>query len=175
MARKLIRRFVPDTDQIRSHKNLQFLGKWLHNPKLWHLNRRSVAGGAAVGLFMAFIPMPLQMLPAAVFSVIFKFNMPIAVALVWITNPFTIAPISYFAYKLGGLLLGLPIHDIAFEPTWEWLVTEFRWIWQPFLLGSFVVSAVSAVTGYFLVHALWRMHVIRDWKRRKLRRASISP
>ena len=174
MARKLIRRFVPDTEKIRGHKHLRFLGKWLHNPRLWHLNRRSVAGGAAIGLFMAFIPMPLQMLPAAVFSVIFKFNMPIAVALVWITNPFTIAPISYFAYKLGGLLLGLPVHDIAFEPTWEWLVTEFRWIWQPFVLGSFVVSAVSAVTGYFLVHALWRMHVIRDWKRRKLRRASIS-
>lgn len=169
MARKLFRRFVPDTDKIRSHKHLQFLGQWLHNPMLWHLNRRSVAGGAAVGLFMAFVPMPFQMLPAALLSVIFKFNVPIAVALVWITNPFTIAPITYFAYKLGILLLGLPEHDIAFEPSWQWLVTELKWIWQPLLLGSFVVSAVSATLGYFLVHALWRMHVVRDWKRRKLR------
>ncbi|RJQ48403.1 MAG: DUF2062 domain-containing protein [Gammaproteobacteria bacterium] len=172
MAKKLIKRLMPDAHKVRSHKHLKFFGTLLHDPGLWHLNRRSVSGGVAVGLFMAFTPMPFQMILAAVIAIIFRFNLPIAVVLVWISNPLTVGPITYFVYKLGSLLLGLPAHEIVFEPTWAWLMTELKWIWRPILLGSFVVSSVSATAGYFLIHALWRMQVIRDWERRKARRTS---
>lgn len=172
MAKKLIKRLMPDAHKVRSHKHLKFFGTLLHDPGLWHLNRRSASGGVAVGLFMAFSPMPLQMILAAVIAIIFRFNLPIAVVLVWISNPLTVGPITYFVYKLGSLLLGLPAHEFAFEPTWAWLMTELNWIWRPILLGSFVVSSVSATAGYFLVHALWRLQVIRDWERRKSRRTS---
>ena len=65
MAKKLIRRFLPDAHKIRDHKHLRVFGTLLHDPNIWHLNRHSVAGAFAVGLFMAFVPMPLQMIPAA--------------------------------------------------------------------------------------------------------------
>ncbi len=174
MAKKLIQRFMPDAHKVRDHKHLKFFGALLHDPGLWHLNRNSVSGGVAVGLFMAFVPIPFQMLPAAMIAIVFRFNLPIAVALVWISNPFTIGPITYFLYKLGSLLLGLPAHELAFEPTWGWLITELKLVWQPILLGSFVVSSVSATAGYFLMHALWRMQVVRDWERRKASRVSDS-
>ncbi len=174
MAKKLIKRFMPDMHKVRDHKHLKFFGALLHDPGLWHMNRRSVSGGVAVGLFMAFVPMPFQMVAAALIALIFRFNLPIAVALVWITNPLTIGPITYFIYKLGSLLLGLPVHAIAFEPTWVWLIAELKWIWRPILLGSLVVSSVSATAGYFFIHALWRMQVVRDWERRKASRVSGS-
>ena len=70
MAKKLIRRYLPDPHKIRDHKHLRLFGTLLHDPNLWHLNRRSVSGAFAVGLFMAFVPMPFQMIPAAALAIL---------------------------------------------------------------------------------------------------------
>lgn len=171
MAKKLIRRYLPDPHKIRDHKHLRLFGTLLHDPNLWHLNRRSASGAFGVGLFMAFLPMPFQMIPAAALAILLRVNLPIAVALVWITNPFTIAPVSYFCYYLGAWILGTPVHAVEFEISWEWISTELVRIWKPFLLGSLLVSAMSAAAGYFGIRALWRSHVIRDWENRKKKRA----
>jgi len=167
MAKKLIRRYLPNPHKIRDHKHLRLFGRLLHDPNLWHLNRRSVSGAAAIGLFMAFVPMPLQMIPAAALAIYFRVNLPIAVALVWLTNPVTMAPVFYFCYQLGAWVLQTPVQPVTIEPSLEWLTSEFQRVWQPFLLGSLIVSAVSAATGYFGIRLLWRWHVIRDWEKRK--------
>ena len=170
MAKKYIRRYLPDPHKIREHKHLRLFGTLLHDPNLWHLNRRSASGAFAVGLFMAFVPVPFQMIPAAAAAILLRVNLPIAVALVWITNPFTLAPVSYFCYSLGAWLLNTPVHAVEFEVSWEWVSTELIRIWKPFLLGSLLVSAISAAAGYFGIHALWRWRVIRDWEKRKKER-----
>lgn len=174
MAKKLIRRYLPDPHKIRDHKHLRLFGTLLHNPNLWHLNRRSASGAFAVGLFMAFMPMPFQMIPAAGLAILFHVNLPIAVALVWITNPLTIAPVSYFCYQLGAWILNTPVHAVEFQVSWEWISTELIRIWKPFLLGSWLVSTMSAALGYFGIRALWRWHVIRDWEKRKKKRAKTA-
>jgi hypothetical protein len=170
MAKKIIRRFMPDVHIIRNHKNLKFFGKLLHDPNLWHLNRRSVSGAFAVGLFMAFVPMPFQMIPAAALAILFRVNLPISVALVWITNPITMPPVFYFTYTLGTWILDKPVLDIEFEISWDWITYELHRIWKPFLLGSLLTAAVCAAVGYFTMRALWRWHVVREWEQRKNRR-----
>lgn len=171
MAKKLFRRYLPDHHKIRDHKHLRLFGTLLHDPNLWHLNRRSASGAFAVGLFMAFVPMPFQMIPAAALAILFRVNLPIAVALVWITNPITMPPIFYFCYSLGAWLLDTPVHAVGYEFSWEWATTELIRIWKPFMLGSFLVAAVCSVVGYLGIRALWRWHVIRDWEKRKRERA----
>jgi hypothetical protein len=171
MAKKLIRRFMPDIHIIRTHRYLQFFGKLLHDPNLWHLNRHSVSGSVATGLFMAFVPIPFQMIPAAALAIMLRLNLPIAVALVWITNPITMPPVFYFCYKVGTWVLSRPEKRFSFELSWHWLGTELARIWEPFLLGCFIVGTVSAVIGYSSARALWRWHVIRDWERRRRERA----
>lgn len=171
MAKKFVKRWMPDTHAIRTHKHLQFLGKLLHDPNLWHLNRRSASGGVAVGLFMAFLPLPLQTIPAAIAAIWLRVNLPIAVALVWITNPLTMAPVFYFTYKLGSWLLGRTPHAVSFEMSFSWFKASLGFIWQPFLLGSLIVSSVAAALGYFLLRYGWQLHVVREWRRRKERRA----
>jgi len=170
MARKLIRRYLPDPHKIRDHKHLRLFGTLLHDPNLWHLNRRSASGAFAVGLFMAFMPMPFQMIPAAALAILFRVNLPISVVLVWITNPITMPPIFYFCYSLGAWLLDTPVHAVGYDFSWEWITTELIRIWKPFLLGSFLVATVCAAAGYLGIRGLWRWHVVRDWERRKDRR-----
>ena len=49
------------------------------------------------------------------FAVVFRANLPLSVAGVWISNPITMPPMMYFAYLFGNKLLGL-------NPTYESLL-----------------------------------------------------
>jgi uncharacterized protein (DUF2062 family) len=170
MPKRLLKRFMPEHHRIREHKHLQFFGTLLHDPNLWHMNRRSVAGAFSIGLFVAFIPVPFQMVIAAALAIPSRVNLPISVGLVWLTNPITMPPILYFCYKLGAWLLNEPTKKLNFEPTIQWLTTELASIWQPFLLGCLIVATVSAVTGNLLIRGLWRLQVVRNWEARKRQR-----
>ncbi|MCB1903170.1 MAG: DUF2062 domain-containing protein, partial [Gammaproteobacteria bacterium] len=76
MPKQIIKRFAPDHEVIRNHKHLRIFGNLLHDPNLWHMNRRSVSGAFAVGLFWAFIPIPMQMVAAAAIAIIARVNLP---------------------------------------------------------------------------------------------------
>ncbi|MGB1541119.1 MAG: DUF2062 domain-containing protein, partial [Cycloclasticus sp.] len=79
-------------------KCLKVFGPLIHNQNVWHLNRRSFAGAISVGLFIAFIPLPAQMLIAAAAAIALHVNLPVAVATVWVSNPITMPPLFYAAY-----------------------------------------------------------------------------
>ena len=170
MPKKLIKRFMPDQQKVRQHKHLQIFGKLLHDPNLWHLNRRSASGAFAVGLFMAFIPLPMQMLFAAAAAIIFRVNLPLSVGLVWLTNPITIPPVFYGCYRIGAWLLNTPVNDKNFELTMEWFESQMGHIWEPLLLGSVIMGTISAILGYFAIRGLWRLHLLQHIKERKARR-----
>ena len=167
MAKHLIRRLTPDHETIRNHKHLQVFGTLLHDPNLFHLNRRSAAGAFAVGLFMAFMPVPFQMVLAAAAAILFRVNLPLSVVLVWITNPVTMPAIFYFAYLVGTIFTGQPLQTLEFEISGEWLMESLDGIWAPFLLGCFICGSLSAMLGYFAIRGLWRWHVVQHLKRRR--------
>ncbi len=170
MPRRIIKRYMPDHETIRNHKHLKFLGALLHDPNILHLNRRSVSGAFSVGLFMAWVPVPFQMILGAIGAIVARVNLPISVGLVWVTNPFTMPPMFYFAYKIGAWTLGMPARPFTFEPSFEWLIGELDIIWQPFLLGCLICGVVSAILGNVLIRGFWRFHVSRSWKERKEKR-----
>jgi uncharacterized protein (DUF2062 family) len=171
MPKKLIKRFLPHPDVVRNHKYLQIFGGLLHDPNLWHLNRHSASGAFAVGLFMAFIPIPFQMVLAAGAAILFRVNLPISVSLVWITNPITIPPMFIFAYKIGTLIIGEQGNGAPAEFSIDWLYNGgLDTIWLPFLVGCVACSAVSALLGYSLILWIWRWHAIEKWKNRRIMR-----
>ena len=169
MPRKFLKQFIP-TQNIQKEKSLGIFGELLHDKNLWHLNRRSVSVACAIGLFCAFIPIPFQMLLAAGLAIIFRCNLPISVALVWITNPITMPPLFYFAYKVGTWLTNVHPGPFEFELSLNWLFTELRERWQPFLTGCLFMGTLSGLIGFIFVRVLWRLNVIIFWKSRKLRK-----
>jgi len=170
MPKQIIKRFMPDHEKIRDHKHLKILGPLLHDPNLLHLNRRSVSGAFAVGLFMAWVPVPFQMLLAAITAIIARVNLPISVVLVWITNPLTMGPMFYFAYKVGTWILGHDARNIKFQLTIEWLTQSLHAVWQPFLLGCFVVGVTCSVVGFVGLRGIWRLKVVQSMNERKAKR-----
>ena len=171
MPKRIIKRWLPDQDKLKEHKHLRLFGRLLLDANLWHLNRRSAAGACAVGLFMAWIPLPCQMLLAAGGAILFRVNLPLSVALVWLSNPFTMPPLFYGAYLVGCQLLGHPAQHIEIQFTWAWLVSVFETLAPPLLLGSLVLALLSALMGYAFIRTFWRINTVRQWQKRKEARA----
>lgn len=172
MPKKIIKKYLPDPEKIKSIKSLRFLGDRLHEPNLWHLNRRSVSLAFAVGLFFAWVPTPTQMAMAAAAAIYFRANVPISVALVWITNPVTMPPLFYFAYRVGLWALDKP--HFGSEFSLDSVFSSMADIGGPFLFGCFLVGVASSCLGYVLIQGYWRWHVIREWNnRQKQRRAGL--
>lgn len=157
---------MPSSQSIKDNKHLSVFGNLLHNPHLWHMNRHSVAKAFAVGLFFAFIPVPFQMVLAAGVAIMIHSNLPISIALVWITNPFTMPVIFYGCYIVGAWITGTTAQEFTFEANWQWIVDSLSTIGPAFLLGCGVLATLFAILGYFLIQALWRYSVIKAWKNR---------
>lgn len=165
--RPYLKRIMPERRHIQGHKHLQIFGDILHDPNVFHLTRRSAAGAAAVGLFLAFMPVPGQMVLAALAAILFRINLPLSVVFVWISNPITIPPMFFLAYKTGSFLLNEPARNIQFELSFGWLSEIFSEIWQPLLLGCFSLGTLSAIVGYISIRLLWRLAIISKWEERK--------
>lgn len=169
MPRKFIKRWMPETHTITGHRHLRFFGDLMADPNLFHLNRHSVSGAVALGLFVAFIPMPFQMIAAAAVAILIRVNLPIAVVMVWVSNPLTLPPLLVTGYTLGKWVLREPAELARFEPTLNWVLQEIGTIWLPLLIGSLIMSVVAGVAGYFLVHLLWRLNIAQKLRIRRER------
>lgn len=181
MPRKFFRKYLPDGDQVRAHRSVAWLGGWLHHhPNLWCLNRRSVSGAVAIGLFAGLIPGPFQMLGAALLAVPLKKNLPVALITTLYTNPLTIVPLYVLAYGYGRLLLGNPRAQNEIKVfDWDWgdwagstraLVDWMLSLGPPLALGLVALALTLALVGYFAVQLAWRAYVVTHWRARGRRR-----
>jgi len=179
VPRKYFRKYLPDPEALRSSRMVAVFGRWLHHPNLWHLNRRSVSGAVAIGLFSGLVPGPLQMLTALLLAVPLKKNLPVALLVTLYTNPFTIVPLYLLAYAYGQLLLPgeRAAHVTPFEFDWgnfgesmralgEWALS----LGKPLAVGLVALGCTLAVLGYVAVQIAWRAYVVAAWRARARRR-----
>jgi uncharacterized protein (DUF2062 family) len=176
VPRKFFRKFLPSHESVRQNRWIKPFGSWLHHPNLWHLNRRSVAGGVAIGLFCGLIPGPLQMLGATVLAVLWRVNLPVALATTLYTNPLTIVPLYVAAYELGALATGqhnsmtaahFALPEFHWNDWWNVLMGWLSSLGHPFVVGLPLLALSLAVTGYAAVRLLWRGWVVWQWRKRK--------
>ena len=174
--RRFLRDRLPNHDSFRQHRWLRPVQHWLQQPNLWHLHRRSVAGGVAIGLFCGLIPGPLQMITAVLLAMLWRVNLPVAAFTTLYTNPFTIVPLYLFAYEIGkrvsGAANGAAVPDFPevhwrdwFSSVWEWLMV----LGKPLLIGLPLLAVGLALVGYFAVRLGWRLAVVWKWRRRHIR------
>ena len=176
MPRKFFRKYLPDHQSVRNNKHIARFGGFLQHPNLWHLNRHSVAGGVAVGMFSGLVPGPFQMLTAALLAVPLRVNLPVALATTLYTNPFTIGPLYLLAYLIGRLIMGGEGAALSPPPELQWsqlgasLDAFLRWILSmgtPLAVGLVALALGLAALGYACVQIGWRAYVIRAWRKRR--------
>ena len=174
MPKKTLKQILPHPTRIREIRSLHILGDWIYATNLWHINRYSASMAFFVGLFVAFMPIPGQMVLAALLAVLLGCNLPLSVGLVWITNPVTMPAIFFLAYKIGALLIDVPLKEVHFELSFYWLGHSLAKIWKPFLLGCFICGLFFGSVGYFTISMLWRWRVSQRWHQRKRQRRLAS-
>ena len=176
MPRKFFRKYLPSHESVRNNRHIARFGGFLQHPNLWHLNRHSVAGGVAVGMFSGLVPGPLQMLAAALLAVPLRVNLPVALATTLYTNPLTIGPLYVLAYLIGRLIIGGNTAPLSPPPEMDWSHLEvsldafFGWILSmgtPLAVGLLALALILAALGYACVQIGWRAYVIRAWRRRQ--------
>jgi uncharacterized protein (DUF2062 family) len=104
---------------------------------------------------------------AAATAIPARVNLPISVALVWITNPITMPPIFYSTYRVGTWVLDTPASTESFQLSLEYFSHSMSEIWQPLLLGSLICALLAAGFGYCIMRGLWRLHIVRQLRRRR--------
>ncbi len=178
MPRKLFRKYLPSAASVTANKYLRPFARFLGHPNLWHLNRRSVAGGVAVGMFCGLVPGPLQMLSAAILAIPLRVNLPVALFTTLYTNPITIVPLYILAFAIGSLITGTS-DSMAVPPDFSWthaidsMMALGQWmvsLGKPLAIGLLALASGLAISGYCAVQIGWRWHVQREWRRRAERR-----
>ncbi|MHA6964680.1 DUF2062 domain-containing protein [Zobellella denitrificans] len=165
MLRQWLRRKMPDQATLRQHRTLRLFGERLLEPDYWFCNRHSAAVAVAAGLFAAWLPLPMHTLVAIALALMLKGYMPLAIAMVWVNNPVTLAPMFYLGYRLGAHLLGTPELDFDGPLEEEALAAAL-----PLLTGCLLLGLGSALLGWLLVQLGWRAKVLFSWWLRKVNR-----
>ncbi len=136
----------------------KFIEKYNLPREYLSINRRSVSRGVLIGLFWGFIPMPMQMLGVMATTPFLRFNVPIAISMVWLSNPFTMPPMYYMEYLTGNFILGREgLSDI--DLTMEWFSENWDAIVIPLYTGTAFYSIVVSSLIYFIINRLWIVSV----------------
>lgn len=145
----------------------QFIQKYHIQREYLFINRKMVTRALFIGIFIALIPMPFQM--AAVVGMIFfvKFNVPLALLMVWLSNPLTMPFMYYIEYITGCYLLGIEPQSVVFSL--EWFESHFSKIFLPLYVGTLFYATIIAPLLYFSVDRLWIYSVRQERKKSRFK------
>lgn len=167
ILQRWLRNHLPDKKTTDHYPSLGRLRTYLRHPNLWYINRFSISRGVAIGLFVAFIPLPMQMLIAGILAILFRANVPIAIVITWLNNPFTFVPINYFIYRVGAFVLGKNVEKlnthidfwkINLESSFTAWISQFS---KVYFVGLSITAIGAAVMGYCIVLVVWPKNKIK--------------
>ncbi len=173
----LFRKYTPTREGLARNRFLAPIAHRFLTPELWRFTRRSVPRGVALGLFSAFIVPLGQIFLAAFLALPARANVPLAVLVTFITNPFSYPFWLIVANRVGSFVLkvdsfaGNMANDELRSGRWAWVIDAFE-VAGVTTFGLVVLAVVSAAVGYVVSGFVWRQMVSRRRKKR-LRRMTV--
>jgi len=119
---------------------------------LWSFRSREMVIALFLGLIVAFMPLVgLQMLIVFFIALWFRANLPVIVAVQWVSNPFTMGPIYFADYQIGLAIMELfsiaPEPNPLLQPDYDWAHFELRDLgalldtFPPMMLGGLALGS----------------------------------
>lgn len=165
-------RMAPDRDKLLRTRWLAPFAHRLARTEIWQFNRHSVSRGIAIGLFAGFLLPVGQIVLAALLAASARANVLIAAVATLVTNPLTFPPIYYAAYRTGTFILGTKAEGSVAVP--DGAPGASAGLWQAFtgtslatMTGLLIFAIGSSLLAFCVVHLVWRISLVRQWRRRK--------
>jgi hypothetical protein len=142
-----------------------------------------IAGGMALGIFLGIAAPPgVQMVLAFALASFLGLNRPMAVAAVFISNPFTMPFIYPLALEIGVWISGVQVrNDVPLDEDEFWgYVLNFRAHGRAIILmltGCAFMGAVGSIAGYYATkyavigYRIGRQHSRQHRRQRRIDRA----
>lgn len=160
---------LPSPEKLNTHWILRWLLAKIGNAYIWQINRRSIAGGVASGLFFGSLPIPIQIPCAVLIAIFFRLNAPVAVFSTLFSNPFTMPAIFYGNYRIGCWIFYdceyVSLSELSFAV--RNLKALSGQVLMPLFSGSVLVGTILALIGYFIVYFLWKWQLVQHLNKRK--------
>ncbi len=177
MPRKLFRKYLLSHRSITENRWIAWSNPWLGHHNLRQLRWRSVAGGVATRLFAGLVPGLLQTIFAVILSIVFRVNLPVALPTTLCTNPLTIVPLDYLAWRYGVLVTmtdtqqQVPATFSMEGLDWpECIPALLEWmlaLGKSLAVGLPLLAVTLAVRRYLVSNIVWRSQVRLAWRRRQ--------
>ncbi len=169
-------RYLPKREALEQVQWLRPIAHIVLRSDLWRFHRRSVPRGIAIGLAIGiFLMLPgLQVIGAVLVAMPFRANIPLAVTMTFLSNPFTTPFILLSSLGVGNwlfdlhadvsTLFSLRAHRASLGAYLDWLFSDAA----PALVGGLgAISLCAALIGYFSTVLLWRCWIGHKWKTRR--------
>ncbi len=136
---------------------------------LWSFRGKEIRSALFFGIWISMLPIVgIQMLVVFFFALLIRANLPLIVALQWISNPLTMGPIYFADYKIGMVLLDLlgfnyPRNKLL-SPNYDWAHFTYKELlrlidtFPPMLVGGSVLGISLGVIAVFLYKILSRFY-----------------
>lgn len=159
MVRKVFKKKKQESTKLDS-----FIKKYNIPREHLSVNRKAVTRALLIGIFFGFIPMPFQMLAVIFIGIFVTFNVPLAISMVWLSNPITMPFMYYMEYLTGSFILNDPL--LSVEMSLEWFQNNLGQIFIPLYVGTLFYALSVSISTYYLVNWLW-IHSVRSEKKIK--------
>ncbi|MBE2287702.1 MAG: DUF2062 domain-containing protein [Prosthecobacter sp.] len=156
-------RFLKHPRKLRDRPTMRWFARHFLDKRVWKPTQHTLSGGMAVGMFITLQLLPIQMPTATILAAIFRVNIPIAIAMCWLSNPFTIPFIAWLEYAIGKWFLALyttvpttPFPNHLPESMVDaWLVLKEH---APVMLvGGIILGAVCSLVSYVGTWGFWEV------------------
>ena len=146
---------------ITKNKKLQeLIKKSKVPPEYLATNRKMISRAVFLGILIAFKSMPMQMAAVLALMPFVKFNVPVGLAMCWLSNPLTMPAMYYMEYLTGSFFLGTKVEPV--EMTLQWFSNNIDNIFIPLYTGTLFYSVFGSLSAYYLVNYLWKVSVYKS-------------
>ncbi len=168
---------LPRRSNIHRYPVLKWFAKTAYDRSyLWSFKGNAMVQALFWGIWIAMLPIVgIQMIVVFFLALIVRANLPLIVALQWISNPLTMAPIYFADYEIGLLILELFGVDYGrnklLTAEFDWSGMEFADLWElvdtfpPMMVGGSVVGISLGVLAVFLYKAMAKLYKSPTTKR----------